>query len=174
MLDSDGETFEVEETDSMLGVNKKGLAVTPGGRPSVKKNAVNSKYGPGYRNALNTHEIMGRKLSIGKACGLFGIVHFGANIPLEEAGHDGRLRAFKDAAYYALTDEELEDILNTEEPALVLYLLGIFRAQSRIIKLNAPVHVREEFENCVFRPAIKDPVIQSHLGLSMTESIFDQ
>jgi hypothetical protein len=158
----------------MLGVNKKGLAVTPGGRPSVKKNAVNSKYGPGYRNALNTHEIMGRKLSIGKACGLFGIVHFGANIPLEEAGHDGRLRAFKDAAYYALTDEELEDILNTEEPALVLYLLGIFRAQSRIIKFVAPTHIREEFENCVFRPAIKDLVIQSHLGLSMTESIFDQ
>jgi hypothetical protein len=155
-------------------VNKKGLAVTPGGRPSVRQNAVNAKYASSYRNALNTHEIMGKRVTIGKACGLLGIVHFGPNIPLEEAGHDSRLRVFKDAAYYALTDEELEDILNTEEAALVLYLLGIFRAQSRVIKFLAPADVRDEFEQCVFRPASKDPVIQDHLGLSMTQSIFDQ
>ena len=93
------------------------------------------------------------------------------NIPLVEAGHDGRLRVFKDAAYYALTDE---DVLNTEEPALRLYLLGIFRAQCRLIKFLAAANVLSEFEQCVFCTATRDPVIQRHLGLSMTESIFDK
>lgn len=155
-------------------VNKRGLVVTPGGRPSVRKNAVNSKYGTGYRNPLNTVELMGKRLSIGRACGLLAIVHFGPNIPLEEAGHDDRLRIFKDAAYYALTDEDLEDILNTEDAALRLFIKGIFQAQCRVIKFTAPADVREEFEQCVFRPASKDPVIQRHLGLQMSESIFDQ
>jgi hypothetical protein len=32
----------------------------------------------------------------------------GPNIPLEEAGHEERLRIFKSAAYYALTDSDEE------------------------------------------------------------------
>ena len=108
--------------------------MTPGGRPSVKKLAVNAKYGTLYRNPLNTLEIMGKKLSIVKACALLGIEHFGPNIPLEEAGHENRLRVFKDAVHYALTDDELADILNTEDAALRLFLVGIFRTQCRLIK----------------------------------------
>ena len=48
---------------------------------------------------------------------MLGIVHssFGPNIPLEEAGHEDRLRVFQEAAYYALTDDELANILNTED-----------------------------------------------------------
>jgi hypothetical protein len=119
-------------------------------------------------------EIMGKKLSIGKACALLGIAHFGPNIPLEEAGHEDRLRVFKEAAHYALTDEELDDILNTDDAALRLFIVGIFRAQCRLIKFVGPAGVREEFEHCVFHPPSKDAVIQAHLGLSMAESIFDQ
>ena len=81
--------------------------MTPGGRPSVKKLAVNAKYGTPYRNPLNTREIRGKKLSIGKACALLGIAHFGQNIQLKEAGHEDRLLVFKEAAYSALTDDEL-------------------------------------------------------------------
>ena len=81
---------------------------------------------------------------------------------------------FKEAAYYALTEDELADILNTEDAALRLFLVGIFRAQCRMIKFVGPAGVRGEFENCVFRPPSKDVDIQEHLGLSMAESIFDQ
>ena len=73
--------------------------MTPGGRPSVKKLAVNAKYGTPYRKPLNTREIMGKKISIGKACALLGIAHFGPNIPLEQAGHEDRLRVFREAVY---------------------------------------------------------------------------
>ena len=172
VLDSDN-LSDLEETTPDK-TNKKGLVMTPGGRPSVKKLAVNEKYGTSYRNGRNTREIMGRKLSIGKACALLGIAHFGPNIPLEEAGHEDRLRVFKEAAHYALTDEELDDILNTDDAALRLFLVGIFRAQCRLIKFVGPAGVREEFEHCVFHPPSKDAVIQAHLGLSMAESIFDQ
>ena len=104
--------------------------MTQGGRPSVKKLAVNERYGTPYRNSLNTREKMGKKLSISKACALLGIAHYGPNIPLEEAGHEDRLRVFKEAAYYALTDDKLADILDTEDAALRLFLVGIFRSMS--------------------------------------------
>ena len=61
--------------------------MTPGGRLSVKKRAVNAKYCTPYRNPLNTLEIISKKLSICKTCALLGIAHFGPNILLEEAGH---------------------------------------------------------------------------------------
>ena len=50
------------------------------------------------------------------------------------------------AAYYALTDEELEDILDTEEAALRLFLKGLIQAQCRLIKYVAPQAARDEFE----------------------------
>ena len=74
-------------------------------------------------------------------------------------------------AEYALTYEELEDILNTKEAALGLFLMGIFRAQNWLMKFVAPAVVREGFENSVFQAR---RVIPRHLGLSMAESIFDQ
>ena len=97
--------------------------MTPG--PSFKNLAVNSKYGTPYRNPLNKREIMGKKLTIGKACALLGTAHFGQKIPLEEAGHEDRLRVFKEAAYYALTDDELADIRVTS-PTLRTQDLGCF------------------------------------------------
>ena len=103
--------------------------MTPNERLSIKKLAVNAKYGTPstpYRNPLNTREIMGKKLIISKACAMavciLGIAHFRPNIPLEEAGHEDRLRLFKEAAYYALTDDTLEDILNTKDAALSCFL----------------------------------------------------
>ena len=53
-------------------------------------------------------------MTLGRACALVGVALMGPNIPIEEAGHEERLCIFKSAAYYALTDEELEEILETE------------------------------------------------------------
>ena len=119
--------------------------MTPG--PSFKKLAVNSRYSTLYRNPLNMLEIMGKKPTINKACVLLGIAHLEPNIPLEEAGHKDSLRVCKEAAYYALTDDELADIPNTEDTALRLFLVEIFRAQSQLIKFAGPTAVRGEFED---------------------------
>ena len=88
--------------------------------------------------------------------------------------HEEPLRIFKSAAYYALTDEELEEILETEEAALRLFIKGLIQAQCRLLKYVGPQAAREEFENVVFRPASKDPIIQKHLGLEMAQSTLDQ
>jgi hypothetical protein len=72
------------------------------------------------------------------------------------------------------TDEELEEILDTEEAALRVFIKGVIQAQCRLIKYMGPQTARDEFENRVFHPASKDPVIQKHLGLEMAQSIFDQ
>ena len=93
ILDSDNVPDSEETTPDKI--NKKGLRMTPGGRPSVRKLAVNEKYGTSYRNGRNTREIMGKKLSIGKACALLGNAHFGSNIPLDEAGHEDRFACVK-------------------------------------------------------------------------------
>ncbi len=65
-----------------------------------------------------------------------------------------------------VTDEENEEILETEEAALRLFI-----TESRDLLRPAQ---EEESENVVFRHASKDPVIQKHLGLEMAQSIFGQ
>ena len=69
---------------------------------------------------------MGKKVTIGKAWALLGKAHFGSSIRLEEERNEDCLSVFKAAAYYALLDEELEDILNTKDTVLRLFLLGVF------------------------------------------------
>jgi hypothetical protein len=171
---SDGDIVDAEEFVANERTDRKGRVLTSGGRPSVRKNAVNAKYGTNYRNSTVQRLIMGKHVTLGKACALVGIALYGPNIPLEEAGHEDRLRIFKSAAYYALTDEELEEILDTEEAALRVFIKGVIQAQCRLIKYMGPQTARDEFENRVFHPASKDPVIQKHLGLEMAQSIFDQ
>jgi hypothetical protein len=171
---SDGDIVDAEEFVANERTDRKGRVLTSGGRPSVRKNAVNAKYGTNYRNSTVQRPIMGKHVTLGKACALVGIALYGPNIPLEEAGHEDRLRIFKSAAYYALTDEELEEILDTEEAALRVFIKGVIQAQCRLIKYMGPQTARDEFENRVFHPASKDPVIQKHLGLEMAQSIFDQ
>ena len=46
------------------------------------------------------------------------------------AGHSDRKVVFKSAAYYALSDEDLEEILSCDnEPVLRAYMIGLFRAR---------------------------------------------
>ena len=58
---------------------------------------------------------------------------------------------FKAAAWYALTDEELQEILSCDsEPILKAYILGVFRAACRLWKFVMPVEARSVFQNEVF------------------------
>ena len=77
-------------------------------------------------------EILSKRLSIGRACALLGVVMIGPEIPLERAGHQDRVLIFKSAAQYCLRDEDLKDILDTEEAVLEFYLQGIYRAACRL------------------------------------------
>ena len=81
----------------------------------------------------------------------------------------------KSAAYYALIDEELEEIMSCDnEPVLRAYVGGLFRAACRLWKFVMPVEARAVFQNDVFHPATVDPKLQAHLGLSLEKRIFDK
>ena len=91
------------------------------------------------------------------------------------AGHSDRLNIFKSAAFYALSDEELEEIVSCKnEPVLKAYMHGLFRAACRLWKYIMPVDARAVFQNDVFHPASVSPTLQRHLGLTMAERIFDK
>ena len=91
------------------------------------------------------------------------------------AGHTDRLHILKSAAFYALTEEELEEIVACDsEPVLKAYLIGMFRAAVRLWKFAMPVVAKDVFQTKVFHPATVDPVLQSHLGLTLSERIFDK
>ena len=129
--------------------NADGLLLTKGGRVSMTTNEVNAKYDSSYRNSYSLY------------------------FPL--AGHSDRLNIFKSAAFYALSDEELEEIVSCKnEPVLKAYMHGLFRAACRLWKCIMPVDARAVFQNDVFHPASVSPTLQLHLGLNMAERIFDK
>ena len=172
--DLEVEGFEDDSDDNVPRTNKHGIQLTKSGRPSIKKNDVNERYSTKYRNAANTETILGKLMPIGHACALIGTVMLGPDIPLEEAGHADRLRIFRSAAHYCLDEADLADILNTQPKPLELYLKGIFQAACRVLRYELFVQARSHFEQEVFKPAIKKPEIQAHLGLEMAQSVFDQ
>ena len=99
----DHDVVDAEEFLAVERTDKKACVLASSGRPSVKRNAVNGKYGTNYRNSTVTKTIMGKTVTLGRACALVGVALMGPNIPIEEAGHEERLHIFKSAAYYALT-----------------------------------------------------------------------
>ncbi len=55
-------------------------------------------------------------MELGRATGLVAMALFGFDVSLEQAHSADRLWIFKSAAWYALTDDELDEImLHTEE-----------------------------------------------------------
>jgi hypothetical protein len=89
-------------------------------------------------------------------------------------GHSDRMIIFK-SAYYALTNEELEEILScNNKPVLKAYVVGLFRAACRLWKYVMPVEAKAVFQNEVFHPATVNPKLQAHLGLSLEKRIFDE
>ena len=82
---------------------------------------------------------------------------------------------FKSAAYYALSDEELEEILSCDnEPTMKAYIHGLFRAACRLWKFVMPVDAKAVFQTDVFHPATVSPKLQNHLGLTLAQCIFDK
>ena len=76
---------------------------------------------------------------------------------------------FKSAAYNALSDEDLSEIVSCEsEPVLKACISGLFRAACRLWKFVMPVEARAVFQANYFPPpASVSPKLQAHLGFTM-------
>ena len=118
--------------------------------------------------------LLSRLMSLGQAMGLVGLAQFGLNVPLETNAHEDRVDVFRAAAHYALTDDEVEEILTVADKPLISYLKGLTITAMRVWKYVIPEHVRLYFEENVFKPTRGDAEIQRHLGLDMEKRIFDR
>ncbi len=118
---------------------KNGEELAPFGRPSFSANAVNKKYNSRYRNELNQNRLGGKLLDLGKASGIVAFVLFGFDVSLEAAHSADRIRIFKSAAWYALTDEDIEEIFRSRSR---LYIKGLVTAGIRLWKYEAPEEIK--------------------------------
>jgi hypothetical protein len=138
LVESDGDEEE-ELTPVKLGKNGERLA--PCGRPSFGANKVNKKYNSRYRNSENKNKLGGKLLELGRATGIVAFTLFGYDVSFEVAHSADRLRIFKSAAWYALTDAELEEIFQHEEAEVESYVRGIVTAGIRLWKYEAAEEV---------------------------------
>ena len=108
---TDSESGEDISTPVPVRLGKKGEPLAPCDRPSFSANPVNKKYNSRYRNSENQNKLGGRLLDLGRATGLVAMTLYGFDVSLENAHSSDRMRIFVSAAWYALTDEELQEIL---------------------------------------------------------------
>ncbi len=102
----------------IVKLGKKGEPLALCGRPAFSANPVNKKYNSRYRNSENQNRLGGRLLDLGRATGIIAMTLFGFDVSFDAANSADRLRVFKSAAWYALTDEELAEIFEHTEDQL--------------------------------------------------------
>jgi hypothetical protein len=85
--------------------------------------------------------IGGKLVDLGRAVGLVAFTLFGYDVSFEAAHNADRLRIFKSAAWYALTDAEVEEIFQHSESDVERYIKGIITAGIRLWKYEAAEEV---------------------------------
>ena len=161
--DDDADNAKVNTPTVKLG--KKGEPLAPCGRPAFSANPVNKKCNSRYRNSENQNRLGGRLLDLGRATGIIAMTLFGFDVSFEAANTADRLRVFKSAAWYALTDEELEEIFEHTEDQVDDYIKGLVTAGIRIWKYEAPEEARKMFQTEVFAPVVETPLFHMLLAL---------
>ncbi len=126
---------EGQPTPPRLG--KLGEDLAPCGRPSFSANPVNKKCNSRYRSAQKTNMIGGKLVEPGRATGMVAYTLFRYEVSFEAAHSADRLHIFKSAAWYALTDAELDEIFQHSEFDVDKYIKGIITAGIRLWKYEA-------------------------------------
>ncbi len=88
-------------------------------------------------------------MELGRATGIVAFTLFGYDVSFEAAHSADRLRIFKSAAWYALTEAELEEIFEHEEAEVESYVRGIVTAGIRLWKYEAAEEVIYFFLLCL-------------------------
>jgi hypothetical protein len=79
----------------------------------------------------------GKLMELGRATGIIAVTLFGYDVSFESAHSADRLRIFKSAAWYALTEAELDEMFQHEEADVESYVRGIVTAGIRLWKYEA-------------------------------------
>jgi hypothetical protein len=118
------------------------------GRIVAAGNDLKQRFPNTYRNADNERTFHGKHLSLGEAFKLACLVQYGPNLPIEMSGHIlMRTALLRTAAYYALSDEELKEIM--EHPLLGDFLFFLVKSAKQIVYTYG-VEARLIFGDSVF------------------------
>ncbi len=92
---------------------------------------------------------------------------YGFDVSLEAASTNERERIFRSAAWYALSDEDVEEIFQVSHDRGHVddYIKGIVTTGILLYKYEAAEEARKVFQNEVFAPLVVDPILQMHLAL---------
>ena len=149
---------------------------------AMKKRAVllqeirKASLGTQYRDQENDRELMGGKQPLGKAFGIVAICIFGLNLPTEEQMHADRLRVWRSAARYCLTDKNIDVLMQWQKrdpETVVVYMLWLLTAALVSVRTELPNSAWSFGQNFVFAAGRRDPETQRHLGLDMSQSVMD-
>jgi hypothetical protein len=99
---------------------------------------------------------------------------YGFDVSLEAASTNERERIFRSAAWYALADEDVEEIFSYDRVHVDDYIKGIVTTGMRLYKYEAAEEARKIFQNEVFAPLVEDPVLQMHLALNPGQRVQSQ
>jgi hypothetical protein len=94
---------------------------------------------------------------------------------LSGAGHSDRLLVSKAAAWYALIDKKLDEILSCDsEPVFKAYLEGLCCMGFRLWKFIMPVEARSGFQLMAFHPTTVSEKLQQHPSMTIGQRIFNK
>ena len=141
----ESDDYEEDTNSPKVKYGKKGQELAPCGRPSFAANPVNKKFNSRYRNPENKNKLGGKLLDLGKATGIVAVTLFGFDVSFEASNSGDRLRIFKSAAWYALTDEEVEEVLEHTDDQVDDYLKGLVTAGIRLWRYEATEEARKSF-----------------------------
>jgi hypothetical protein len=94
--------------------------------------------------------LLARNMSLGQAMGLVGLTQFSLNVPFETSAYSDCVAVFRAAAYYALTNNAVEEILDVAEKSLISYLKGLTITAMQMRKYVIPENIRLDIEDDVF------------------------
>ncbi len=130
-----------------MKLSKKGQPLAKCARPSFSENTVNTKYNSRYRNSENTNRLGGKLLKLGRATGIVAMALYGFDVSLEAASTNERERIFRLAAWYALADEDVEEIFSHDRVHVDDCIKGIVTTGIRLYKYEAAEEVHKVFQN---------------------------
>jgi hypothetical protein len=96
---------------------------TPSGRMVRKNNVPNKTFGSKYRHPDNRKELMGELMPLGKAFAIIAVMTHGPDPLTELALHNERHRIFMQAAQYAMSEHDIQTVL--EHPVSGLIQVGV-------------------------------------------------
>ena len=148
---------------------------TSSGRKVRKTNSLNLRFNSKYRNPNNQEFLMGELQPLGKAFAILAVMMHGPDLPTELSQHEERRRIFIAAAAYALTKDDIDNVLSHQDhDELCIYLHNLLTTSCRPITSLLYNDARNFFQTMVFVSSKHNAEYKLHLGLIGTESVFDQ